>query len=221
MLQPCLLCLNVRRAYCCLRARACPHGSPLQLSVLVDIRWTCAIQIRCAWDASRGSCDVTIAVPLSEGTPGRNMDFVCSLLSRGQHDVLFPAHEQAFLFSRMRRQIPPTVALAVPEFRSFLRIQSKGALVRTLTELSIPQPESLIVRTEAELLEGHPLPFFLKTDYGTASTGTWRVNNKEALTQLVPELKSRGLFEAGSQLVIQGAVRGSVERVQAVFDAGR
>jgi len=156
---------------------------------------------------------------------GRNpwayMDFVCSLLSRGQHDVLFPAHEQAFLFSRMRRQIPPTVALAVPEFRSFLRIQSKGALVRTLTELSIPQPESLIVRTEAELLEGHPLPFFLKTDYGTASTGTWRVNNKEALTQLVPELKSRGLFEAGSQLVIQGAVRGSVERVQAVFDAGR
>ena len=156
---------------------------------------------------------------------GRNpwvyLDFVCSLLARGQHDVLFPAHEQAFLFSRTRRQIPPQVALAVPEFKSFLRVQSKSALVRTLTELSIPQPESLIIRTEAELLEGHPLPFFLKTDYGTASTGTWRVSNREALTKLVPLLKLKGLFDAGSELVIQAAARGDVERVQAVFDAGR
>jgi hypothetical protein len=124
--------------------------------------------------------------------PWEYLDFVCSLLRRGQHDVLFPAHEQAFLFSRMRRQIPPKVALAVPEFKSFLRIQSKGALVRTLAELSIPQPESLIIRTETELLEGHPLPFFLKTDYGTASTGTWQVSSKEALTKLMPELKRKG-----------------------------
>ena len=57
-------------AYCCLRARACPRASPLPLSVSQDIGWMCAIQIRSAWDASRGSWDVTIAVPLSEETPG-------------------------------------------------------------------------------------------------------------------------------------------------------
>lgn len=159
--------------------------------------------------------------PAAGRNPWEYLDFIRGLLRRERIDVLFPAHEQAFLFSRFRAEIPPSAALAVSEFASFLRIQGKSAMVKTLAEISVPQPESRIIRSEAELVNEAKCPCFLKVDYGTASTGTWRINDGKSLTKLIPELKIRRLLETGNELVLQAPVAGNVERVQAVFNAGK
>jgi predicted ATP-grasp superfamily ATP-dependent carboligase len=159
--------------------------------------------------------------PAAGQKPWEYLNFICRLLAEEKYDVLFPTHEQAFLFSRMRHQIPPNVGLAVAEFPSFLAVQGKAAFTRTLTKLGIPQPESRIVHSETELLAQREFPFFLKLDYGTASTGTWRIENSEVLGCKLAEFRQRGLFDAGGDWVVQRPVAGPVERVQTVFDRGR
>jgi len=153
--------------------------------------------------------------------PWEYLDFICRLLARKKYDVLFPTHEQAFLFSRMRDRIPPSVGLALADFDSFLAVQGKAAFVRTLERLAIPQPESRIIRSEPELRTEHRFPFLLKLDYSTASTGTWRIDSPTSLARKVEELKARGLFDGEREWVVQRPAAGPVERVQTVFDRGR
>ena len=145
--------------------------------------------------------------------PWAYLDVVLRLLSDGRWEVLFPTHEQAFLFSRERARIPPGIGLAVADFRSFLQVQGKAALVRTLERLSIPQPASRVIRTPEELLRERRFPFYLKADYATASTAVWRIHSAE-------ELKSKSM-EGGQEFVVQEPAMGILERVQAVFDRGR
>jgi hypothetical protein len=113
--------------------------------------------------------------------PWAYLDFVLRILSQGDWDVLFPTHEQAFLFSRERARIPPGIGLAVADFQSFMQIQGKAALVETLDRLSIPQPASHIIRTHEELLGERRFPFYLKADYATASTAVWRIHSPAEL----------------------------------------
>jgi hypothetical protein len=138
---------------------------------------------------------------------------VLAILSQGHWDVLFPTHEQAFLFSRERAHIPPAIGLAVADFRSFLQVQGKVALVRTLERLSIPQPASRVVRTQEDLLRERRFPFYLKADYATASTAVWRIHGAE-------QLRSKTMA-GGREFVVQEPAEGNLERVQAVFDCGR
>jgi hypothetical protein len=145
--------------------------------------------------------------------PWAYLDSMLGILSQGIWDVLFPTHEQAFLFSRERARIPPGIGLAVADFRSFLQVQGKVALVRTLERLSIPQPASRVIRTREELLHQRRFPFYLKADYATASTAVWRIRGAE-------ELQSKTL-EGGQEFVVQETADGILERVQAVFDRGR
>jgi len=145
--------------------------------------------------------------------PWAYLDFVLGILSQGGWDVLFPTHEQAFLFSRERARIPPVVGLAVADFRSFLQVQGKVALVRTLERLAIPQPASRVIRTEEELLRERRFPFYLKADYATASTAVWRILSAE-------ELNSKRM-EGDQEFVVQEAAEGILERAQAIFDRGR
>ncbi|MDR3677508.1 MAG: hypothetical protein P4N24_18630, partial [Acidobacteriota bacterium] len=135
--------------------------------------------------------------------PWEYLDFIRRLLARKKYDVLFPTHEQAFLFSRMRDRMPPSVGLAVATFDSFLAVQGKAAFVRTLERLAIPQPESRIIRSEPELRTEHRFPFFLKLDYSTASTGTWRIDSPTSLARKVEELRARGLFDGEREWVVQ------------------
>jgi hypothetical protein len=149
------------------------------------------------------------------------LDVVLDLLSSGHWDVLFPTHEQAFLFSRERARIPPGIGLAVADFPSFLQIQGKAALVRTLERLSIPQPASCVIRTQEELLRERRFPFYLKADYATASTAVWRIHNAEELKSKCAELASGGLLQGDQEFVVQESAKGILERVQSVFDRGR
>jgi hypothetical protein len=158
--------------------------------------------------------------PSSGNDPWTYLDFVLALLSDGYWDVLFPAHEQAFLFSRERARIPPGVGLAVADFRSFLQIQGKAALVKTLARLSIPQPASSVIRTREELLRERRFPFYLKADYATASTAVWQIHNTGELESKCVELASAGLLQGDHEFVAQESAEGILERVQAVFDRG-
>lgn len=153
--------------------------------------------------------------------PGAYLDVVLRLLSHGHWDVLFPTHEQAFLFSRERARIPPGIGLAVADFRSFLQVQGKAALIRTLGRLSIPQPPSRVIRTQEELLRERRFPFYLKADYATASTAVWRIHSAEELKAKSAELESRAMMEGDQEFVVQEPAEGILERVQAVFDRGR
>jgi biotin carboxylase len=135
--------------------------------------------------------------------------------------VLFPTHDQAFLFARRRERIPPSVGLAIADFQSFLQVRGKAALVRTLAQLSIPQPASRIIRTEEELLVERGFPIYLKLDYGTASTGLWLIHTIEQLRSTGSKLKSGGLLSGHREFVVQEAVQGALELVQAVFDRGK
>src|ERR1039457_3451065 len=153
--------------------------------------------------------------------PWAYLDVVLGLLSHGGWDVLFPTHEQAFLFSRERARIPPGIGLAVADFRSFLQVQGKAALVRTLERLSLPQPASRVIRTREELLRERRFPFYLKADYATASTAVWRIHSVEELESKSAELASLDLMDGDRDFVVQEPAEGILERVQAVFDRGR
>jgi hypothetical protein len=153
--------------------------------------------------------------------PWAYLDFVLSIVSHGAWDVLFPTHEQAFLFSRERARVPPGIALAVADFRSFLQVQGKAALVKTLERLSIPQPASRVIRTRDELLRERLFPFYLKADYATASAAVWRIHNTDELKSKSAELASRGLMDSYQEFVVQEPAKGTLERVQAVFDRGK
>jgi hypothetical protein len=97
--------------------------------------------------------------------PWAYLDFVVAIAAEGEWDVLFPTHEQAFLFSRERARIPRAITLAVADFRSFLQVQGKAALVKTLSRLSIPQPASRVIRTQNELEGESRFPFYVKANY--------------------------------------------------------
>ncbi len=151
--------------------------------------------------------------------PRAYLDFVIALAGGGEWDVLFPTHEQAFLFSRERARIPPAIALAVADVESFLQIQGKAALVDTLTRLSLPQPRSRVIRTEKELERWSRYPFYLKANYTTASKAVWRIRNVEELGSRISEISN--LLDGRQEFVVQEQVEGTLERVQAVFDRGK
>jgi predicted ATP-grasp superfamily ATP-dependent carboligase len=153
--------------------------------------------------------------------PWAYLDFVVALLSQGGWEVLFPTHEQAFLFSREKVRIPPAVALAISPFESFLQIQGKVALVRTLARLSIPQPASVLAQMQDDLEGCVRFPVYLKAEYATASTAVWRILNARELKSKFSELRSQGLWSPDQEFVIQEAVQGALERAQAVFHNGR
>lgn len=153
--------------------------------------------------------------------PWAYLDFMVELLKQGHWEVLFPTHEQAFLFSRGRSRIPPDVALAVSPFESFLQIQGKVALVRTLARLSIPEPASVVARMQDEFDASIRFPVYLKAEYATASTAVWHIRSTGELKAKFSELRSHDSWAPHQEFVIQESVQGALERAQAVFHKGR
>src|SRR5215471_20611434 len=97
--------------------------------------------------------------------------FVREILTRERYDVLLPVHEQAFLFAKVRDQLPAGVAVALADFDAFLQVQGKVAFARLMDQLSLPQPITHIVRSRTELVALNQFPYYIKTDYSTAGQG--------------------------------------------------
>jgi predicted ATP-grasp superfamily ATP-dependent carboligase len=161
--------------------------------------------------------------------PAGFLAFVEKLLATGKFDVLLPAHEQGFLFARVRERLSDKVGLAVPDFASYRVAHSKAGFSRLLDRLGLPQPPTRIVKSETELRAAMRFPSVVKTSVGTASRGIWFVRNEVELESVLRDLSAQGLSKRGSatgatfadEVLVQDLIPGITGKAQAVFGNGR
>jgi predicted ATP-grasp superfamily ATP-dependent carboligase len=147
--------------------------------------------------------------------------FLARTLRGRRYDVLLPTHEQVYLLSRFRDALTPHVGLALPDFAALERLQNKAEFSRLLTRLGLPQPETAIVRTRAEVDRTWQYPFYLKLAHSTAGSGVFYIEDGRSLRQSADELERSGHFRGNSEVLVQQPARGVLSTVQAVFDRGR
>jgi hypothetical protein len=153
--------------------------------------------------------------------PAEFLRFLVRNVHDRQYDVVLPTHEQAYLLSRFRDALQSRMALAVPEFAALERMQNKAAFSRLLTELGLPQPETVILRSRSEVNQGWRYPFYLKLPHSTGGGGVFSIENADALDRRTIDLAQRKLFDDGEEILIQQPARGILSTVQAVFNHGR
>ncbi len=146
--------------------------------------------------------------------------FVLQHLTRQRYDVLLPVHEQAFLFAKVRDQLPAGVAVALADFGAFLQVQGKVAFAHLMERLSLPQPTTHIVRSRTALEALDHFPCYLKTDYSTAGRGIWRVTDKGERDRAALTLEQQGLLGGTHEIVVQQEAPGALCQAQAVFAYG-
>ena len=148
--------------------------------------------------------------------PSGYLEVTLKVIRDRKIDVLMPVHDQAYLFAARRQLIPSNVGLALASFRSFEQVQSKERFTALLSRLCIPQPQTDMCRV-TDLNELNPsYPFFVKTPFGTASEGVWRIKDASDKRSLVKRLNHRGV----KQVVVQSEIAGKLERGQTIFDGG-
>ncbi|MGP0029701.1 MAG: ATP-grasp domain-containing protein [Acidimicrobiales bacterium] len=134
--------------------------------------------------------------------------------------VVFPTQEQvAVLSHQLPRLTGAGLSTAVPPFASLLRVQDKVSARRTLEEVGIAQPRSVVAQSAAEVRSWSAFPAFVKAPLATGSTGVRRVTDRASLSDAVTEYLAAGAGEDGGVLV-QVAVDGGLVMAQGVFDAG-
>jgi len=162
--------------------------------------------------------------PISGSDPLGYLRFVLHLLEQHSYEVLFPANEQAYLFAWAGEYLNPLVGLAVADFSAFNRLQTKSAFMQLLDELRLPHPLTCLAHTWPEIeraAAGFSAPFYLKTAYGTASTGVWRIEQKSSLPEIKARLEALGLLDGGTEFLVQAAAQGKFEQSHAIFEHGR
>jgi predicted ATP-grasp superfamily ATP-dependent carboligase len=158
-------------------------------------------------------------VVASGADPDGYLTAVLEIVRTRKIDVLFPVHEQAYLFAAARRRLPVGLGVALADFAAFEQVQSKASLAGLLTRLDVPQPATTVVRSAGEFSVARPFPFFVKAAFGTASTGVWKVSDERQRDTLAARFERDNSFTEG--LLVQAAISGTLERTQAVFDRGR
>jgi len=129
-------------------------------------------------------------------------------------DILFPTQEQVAVLSACRQALD--VATVVPAFPSLRRVQDKIAAFRTLQEIGIPQPQSMIATSFDDLERVATFPVFVKRPISTASSGVRRALSPAEL-QTVAAAMGLGACE----LLVQAQSLGPLAMIQAVADKGR
>jgi hypothetical protein len=157
--------------------------------------------------------------PASGADPDGYLARIVDIVKARAIDVLLPVHEQAYLFAAARQRLPSGLGVALADFNAFEAVQSKANLTELLVRLDVPQPETAVVRTADEFARGRPFPFFVKSAFGTASTGVWKVHDERQRDTLLARFERDNVFAGG--LLVQAAISGALERTQAVFDRGR
>jgi predicted ATP-grasp superfamily ATP-dependent carboligase len=157
--------------------------------------------------------------PASGADPDGYLAAVIEVVETSRIDALLPVHEQAYLFAAAPGKLPSSLGVALAGFEAFEQVQSKAGLAELLTRLDVPQPKTELIRSADEFIATRPYPFFVKSAFGTASTGVWRVPDAHHRDAVLAQLQQRDAFAEG--LLVQAAVTGSLERTQAVFDRGR
>jgi predicted ATP-grasp superfamily ATP-dependent carboligase len=150
--------------------------------------------------------------------------FVEKLLAVQHFDVLFPIHEQGFVFARIAERLSDRVGVALPGFDNYRIAHSKAGFSRLLDRLDLPQPPTRIVTSEIELRAAIRFPSMVKTSVGTASRGVWFVHDAGDLDGALHDLRTQGLSSNGvfaDQVLVQDFVPGIAGKAQAIFCHGR
>ena len=159
--------------------------------------------------------------PILRQDPYAYLSFLLRLLSEQHYDALMPVHEQAFLFARAAAQISRRVGLAVADFGIFERLQSKAIFIDVLDELNLPHPRTLIIHSRADLECATSFPYYIKTAYGTAGNGTWRVTNAAEQAAIISMLDQRGWLDNSEAVIVQDVAPGVLEVAQSIFSHGQ
>ena len=159
-------------------------------------------------------------VPAFGTDPFGWLDAALAIAARRGIDLLLPTQEQVAVMSQAAQRLRAAgLRTAVPDFTALAQVQDKISAFGTLARLGLPQPEAVIAASAAELQAIGPLPMFVKTPIGTASTGVWQVTSAGQLRQLASRYQSAGAFATGGVLA-QQAVSGPLIMVQSVFAHG-
>lgn len=153
-------------------------------------------------------------VPRFADDPLAWCDAAKDIARRRDADLLFPTQEQVTVLSA--RQHALGVATVVPDFATLLRVQDKLSAWRTLDDIGIPQPETMLITREEDLARVTTFPCFVKRPVGTASLGVKRVTTP---TELDAAARAFGL--GTDSVMVQAEVAGPLAMVQAVADHGR
>lgn len=153
--------------------------------------------------------------------PAEFLRFLLRLVRDRQYDVVLPTHEQNYLLSRFSDAVRSRMAVAVPEFMALEQLQNKASFSRLLTELGLPQPETVIVRSRDELSQSWRYPFYLKLPHSTGGGGVYILESADALLRRADQLVQRNFFDRGGEILVQQPARGVLSTVQAVFNRGQ
>jgi len=163
-------------------------------------------------------CRRVHAAPRFGADPRGYLERVVALVAGRRFDVLYPAHEQAFLFARFRDRLSPHVAVALSDFSAFQQLQSKIGFAALLGELGLPAPPTAIAYDEngVRRAAAAAMPAYIKSAFGTAAQGVHFVHSPGELARAIDAL--RPTFEEG--VVVQQPVRGRLTRMIGVFADG-
>ncbi len=146
---------------------------------------------------------------------------VVEMIRRRKYDVLFPTHEQVYIFARFRERLSRLVGLAVPPFEAVDRMISKKGFIEVLDALRLPYPQTCFAHSSAEIKQAvDNYPVFIKVDHTTAGEGVFRVNNAEELEHTLVELERRKMLDGKNTVLIQQPARGKKGAVAGVFQDG-
>jgi hypothetical protein len=171
---------------------------------------------RCLGRFSRFVTDVHRAPPAGLD-PSGYLEVTLKVIRDRKIDILIPVHDQAYLFAARRQLIPSNVGLALASFHSFEQVQSKERFTALLSRLCIPQPQTDMCNVTDLNQLNKSYPFFVKTPFGTAGEGVWRIKDASDMRDLVKGLNHQGT----KQVVVQSEIAGKLERGQMIFGGGR
>jgi biotin carboxylase len=156
---------------------------------------------------------------LSEA-PQEFESFLLSHIKAHGYDVILPVHEHAFMLSAISDEVRKHCAVAVAPFDSFEQLQSKVKFFHLATNLQVPHPPTQVVTSPASLPLGKPMPYYVKTAFGTAGDGTWRVSSEPERARVLEELRARHSAGNLGPFLVQDIVPGRLEVAQSVFRDG-
>jgi ATP-grasp domain len=125
----------------------------------------------------------------------------------------------AVLSHQLPRLHQAGLVTAVPPFAALRQVQDKISARRTLSELGLAQPPSIVIRDPAEAAAWNSFPAYVKAPVGTGSTGVRRVVDRSDMDAAIRDFMARGALDDGGVLV-QEVVGGTFVMAQSVFAAG-
>ncbi|HKN28574.1 MAG TPA: ATP-grasp domain-containing protein [Roseiarcus sp.] len=154
------------------------------------------------------------AAPRFGSQPLAWMEAAAKICRDNAIDMLFPTQEQAAVVSALQTALP--VSTVVPDFDSLMAVQDKISACKTLAEVGVPQPRTIVLEGEKDIAKIERYPVFLKQPVSTASSG---VRRTQSAAELREAARAWGL---GRQpLLAQEAAAGRLAMIQALADEGR